>query len=127
MDAHNSGVLSVAVHSNFLISTATKSIKVWDLESQKMIAELTAPAAVKYVMIDPERRLFFTACEKSITIWNLISLSNEATLRCHRDEVRVLHNWGDYLFSGGKGSPNGGSLLIWDLRKLNPNQALEEK
>jgi hypothetical protein len=41
--------------------------------------------------------------------------------------VRTIHNSGDYLFTGGKGSNNGGSLLIWDLRKLNPNQALEEK
>ena len=31
VDAHASGVLSVAVHSNFLISTATKSIRIWDL------------------------------------------------------------------------------------------------
>ena len=125
IDAHSSGVLSVAVHSNFLISTANKSIRIWDLETHKSIAELQAPAAVKHVMIDPERRLFFTACEKTITIWNLISLEVEGMLKCHRDEVRVLHGTGDYLFSGGKGSSNGGSLLVWDLRKLNPNQALE--
>jgi len=53
VDAHVSGVLSVAVHSNFLISTANKSIRLWDLESMKMIAELPAPSAVRHVMIDP--------------------------------------------------------------------------
>lgn len=53
VDAHASGILSVAVHSNFLISTANKSIRLWDLESMKMIAELQAPSAVKHVMIDP--------------------------------------------------------------------------
>ena len=53
MDAHSSGVLSVAVHSNFLISTASKSIRLWDFESMKMIAELQAPSAVRHVMIDP--------------------------------------------------------------------------
>jgi WD40 repeat protein len=78
-------------------------------------------------MIDPERKLFYTACEKMVTIWDLISLETKGILKCHRDEVRVIHNHGDYLFTGGKGTPNGGSLLIWDLRKLNPNQALEEK
>jgi hypothetical protein len=36
-----------------------------------MIAELAAPAAVKHVMIDPERRIFFTVCEKSVTIWDI--------------------------------------------------------
>ena len=48
-------------------------------------------------------------------------------LKCHRDQVQAIHGWGDYVFTGGKGSVNAGSLLIWDLRKLNPNQALEEK
>ena len=117
----------MSLHSNFLISTATKSIRVWDLESGKMISELQAPSAVRYVMIDPERRLFFTACEKSVTIWDLISLEVQCVLKCHRDQVQAIHGWGDYVFTGGKGSVNAGSLLIWDLRKLNPNQALEEK
>lgn len=49
----------------------------------------------------------------------------QGVLKCHRDEVRAIHTYGDYVFTGGKGSPNGGSLLVWDLRKLNPNQALE--
>ena len=31
VDAHSSGVLSMAAHSNFLISTANKSIKIWDI------------------------------------------------------------------------------------------------
>ena len=52
-----------------------------------------------------------------------MTLRNEATLKCHKDEVKALHNYGDYLFTGGKGTTNGGSLLIWDLRKINPNHA----
>jgi len=92
-----------------------------------MIAELQAPGAVKYVMIDPERHLFYTACDKTVTFWDLISLEGKTVLKSHRDEVRVIHGRGDYLFTGGKGTPNGGSLMIWDMRKLNPNQAMEEK
>lgn len=45
-------------------------------------------------------------------------------MKCHKDEVKVINNYGEYIFTGGKGSHNGGSLLVWDLRKLNPNQAL---
>jgi hypothetical protein len=41
--------------------------------------------------------------------------------------VRALHKWGDYIFSGGKGTSTAGSLLIWDFRNLNPLQAMEEK
>lgn len=127
VDAHNSGVLSMSLHENFLISTATKSIRIWDLESGKMMAELQAPSAVRYVMIDPERRLFLTACDKTVTIWDLISLQVKTALKGHKDQVQAIHGCGDYIFTGGKGSPNSGSLLVWDLRKLNPNQPLEEK
>ena len=67
-----------------------------------------------------------TTCDKSITIWDLISLEVKGVLKC-KDETRVLHEWGDYIFSGGKGTPGSGSLLIWDLRKLNPLQPMEEK
>lgn len=38
IEAHSSSILSIAVHSNFLISTATKSLKIWDLENKKVIA-----------------------------------------------------------------------------------------
>lgn len=92
-----------------------------------MLAELQAPSAVRYVKIDPERRLFLTACEKTVTIWDLISLEVRAVLKGHKDQVQTIHGYGDFVFTGGKGSPSSGSLLVWDLRKLNPNQALEEK
>ena len=48
-------------------------------------------------------------------------------LKSHRDEVRTICSLNDYLFTGGKGSNNGSSLLIWDMRKLNMNQPLEDK
>lgn len=100
------------------------------MENGKIISDLTGPqinGSVKYVTIDPIRRLFFSACEKTVTIWDLVTLEVQGTLKCHKDEVRAIHVHGDYIFTGGKGTANGGSLLVWDLRKLNPNQALEEK
>lgn len=53
-----------------------------------------------------------------------MTLEVQGTLKCHKDEVKAIHVHGDYIFTGGKGTANGGSLLVWDLRKLNPNQAL---
>ena len=49
------------------------------------------------------------------------------SLKSHKDEVRTISGVNDYIFTGGKGSSNGGSLLIWDMRKLNMSQPLEEK
>jgi hypothetical protein len=56
IDAHNSAILSMAAHANILISTGTKSLKIWDLETSKIISDLSGPylaGFVKYVMVDP--------------------------------------------------------------------------
>jgi WD40 repeat protein len=67
----------VAVHESLLVSSATKNIRVWDLESRKLISDLTGPqltGSVKYVLIDPIRGLFLSACDKTVTIWDLVTL-----------------------------------------------------
>jgi WD40 repeat protein len=77
IDAHNSSVLSVAVHESFLISSATKNIRIWDLENKKLISDLTGPqlnGSVKFILVDPIRSLLFTACEKTVTMWDLVTL-----------------------------------------------------
>lgn len=77
IDAHNSAVLSVALHESLLVSSATKNIRVWDLENKKLISDLTGPqlaSSVKYVLIDPIRGLFLSACERTVTIWDLVTL-----------------------------------------------------
>lgn len=63
-----------------------------------------------------------TACEKVVTIWDLITLNVECSLKAHKDEVRTMHIANDLLFTGGKGLANSGSLLMWDLRCLDPNK-----
>ena len=125
----NSGpVLSLATHANMLISTGTKSLKIWDLETSKVISDLSGPhlsGFVKFVAVNPEMRVMVTACDKIVTIWDLITLNVEGQLKAHKDEVRTMHMVGDYLFSAGKGGTNSGSLLAWDFRNLNPNCPLE--
>jgi WD40 repeat protein len=56
LDAHNSSVLSIATHANMLISTSTKSLKIWDLETSKIISDLSGSylsGLVKYVLVHP--------------------------------------------------------------------------
>lgn len=62
-----------------------------------------------------------------MTIWDLITLNVECSLKAHKDEVRAMHITKDLLFTGGKGLANSGSLLMWDLRCLDPNKPQEEK
>ena len=99
----------------------------WDLETGKIISDLGGqPLAgyVRSVLVDAERRLMVTACEKVITVWNMVNMAVVMSLKGHKDDVRTLHMTDGVLFSGGKGTGNTPSLLIWDLRSTQP---LDEK
>jgi WD40 repeat protein len=72
---------------------------------------------IKAMAFMPEHNIFLTACDKSISIWDTISLQSVGRLPAHKDEVRVLHTYDNYLFSAGKGSGNTPALFIWDLRQ----------
>lgn len=75
-----------------------------------------------------DRNVFVTASDKTIILWDAYSLTQIETLKGHKEEIRALATGGDknnLLFSGGKGSVNGGSLLVWDLRKMKT--PIEEK
>lgn len=69
-----------------------------------------------------QRTLLVTASDKNIILWDMVSLTQVAHLKGHKEEIRALTVGGqndNLLFSGGKGSANGGSLLLWDLRKAS--------
>jgi len=66
------------------------------------------------VAIDPIRPLFFTACDKIVSIWESSTLELKGTLKAHKDEVRTIHISGNYLFTGGKGTNNS-------IRRMNIN------
>ena len=69
-----------------------------------------------------ERKLLLTASDKSIILYDQISLTQVAILKGHKEEIRALAVQplsNGQLFSAGKGSQQGGSLLIWDLRKAH--------
>lgn len=74
---------------------------------------------IKCMTIWESKNLLLTASDKSILLWDLISLTNVGVLKGHKDEIRTMNITSDQnlLFSGGKGTNNGGALLIWDLRK----------
>lgn len=71
-----------------LISSSTKSLKIWDLDQTKIIADLSGPhlpGLVKYILVDPERSIMLTACEKSVTIWDLVAINVVCSLKGHKD------------------------------------------
>lgn len=57
-ESHTNPVLSLTCHSNMLISTSMKSLKLWDLETNKIISDLTGNylnGYVKCVVVEPEK------------------------------------------------------------------------
>jgi WD40 repeat protein len=69
----------------------------------------------------------FTTSDKFINVWDLRTFKSEITLKGHKDEIRQLHIHKDTLFSAGKGTVNGGSLLVWDLRGRMSFENIVEK
>jgi WD40 repeat protein len=99
----------------------------WDIESRKVISDVGGQHLAGYVrsvVVDPERRLMMTACEKNITIWDMVNMEVVSTLKGHKDDIRTLYMADGVLFSGGKSNANSSSLFIWDLRS---SQAVDEK
>ena len=60
-------------------------------------------------------------------MWDSRSYNSVAILKAHKDEVRTLHYKENILFSGGKSNGGCGSLLLWDLRKIQQFTPIEEK
>ena len=65
----------------------------------------------------PESSVIVTACDRTIGLWDTISLKNVGKLVGHKDEIRALHTHDNYLFSAGKGNSSAGSLIVWDIRQ----------
>lgn len=86
------------------------------------VSDISAHSSfIKCMTIWEERNLLITASDKTIMLWDTISLTNVGKLQGHREEIKALNVAKDsnLLFSAGKGSVDSGALFIWDVRK-NP-------
>ena len=119
-DAHKSRVYCVKAVGNQLYSTADKSLKIWDLETMKYIADLPEKIGlVKAIAYWKERNLLLTAAEKSIMLWDVISLTNVGVIKGHKEEIKDLQlvPGSELLFAASKGSATSAGLMVYDLRK----------
>lgn len=74
---------------------------------------------VKAIAFWKERNLLLTAAERTIVMWDVISLTNVGTFKGFKDEIKALHlvPEKELLFAASKGGAQGGGLLIYDPRK----------
>jgi WD40 repeat protein len=127
---HNGQILSIASDGALLFASSNKSMKLWDIERDMAEkSDLKAPSGiVRKVHFWSGRQIMMAAYDKSIILWDMVSLTSIGNLKVHKEDIRALATGGStnsLLFSGGKGNPSGGALVIWDIRmQLAP---LEEK
>ena len=57
-------------------------------------------------------------------IWDLISLTNVATLKAHNEDINMLQKGKNILVSGGVSAFSNPALYVWDLKTSSP---LEER
>ena len=81
---------------------------------------------VRSIAVHAGERMVMTAGDRTIQVWDLVSLTNIHTFRVPIDETRALFvdEGRQLLFSGGKGTAKRGGLLVWDLRR---DELLDER
>ena len=120
-----------------LYSTSMKNLKVWDLTTLQLIADIKAHSGVikqvKAMHMGPNgqlvgEKIFATAGDKhdkTVQLWDMTTLKSVATLKGHRGEIRALEfsKDGKYLFSAGMGG-----MLVWDVRNTaSPIELIEKQ
>jgi len=71
-----------------LVSSATRSVRLWDLETNQLNSDITGTnlnSFVRCLAISQEKQLLAAACDKIITLWDLRTSNNEGVLRGHKD------------------------------------------
>ena len=80
---------------------------------------------IKSLCVLPEQKLLAAACDKYIMLWDLVSLTNVATLKAHQEDINALKRGDNILVSGGLSGFNSPSLYVWDLRTSSPIEERE--
>ena len=58
-----------------LYSSTNRYFNVWSLDTYEMISEQAAhQSVIKAMVVWPEKNVLVTACDKTISLWDLVSL-----------------------------------------------------
>lgn len=81
---------------------------------------------IRSLCVLPEQKLLAAACEKFIMLWDLVSLTNVATLKAHQGDINTLRRGENILVSGGASDfDSSPTLYVWDLRTSSPVEERE--
>ena len=90
------------------------------------ISDIVAHTGViKSLWVLPDQKLLASASDKVIMLWDLVSLTNVATLKAHQEDINILQKGSKILVSGGASGFNSPGLFVWDLRASTPIEERE--
>lgn len=80
---------------------------------------------IKSLCVLQDQKLLAAACDKYIMLWDLVSLTNVATLKAHQGDINALKRGKNILVSGGSSGFENSTLYVWDLRTSSPIEERE--
>lgn len=126
-NAHNGPIYSIATMENQLYTCSKKSLKIWDIDTMDCISDIAAHGGViRSLCVLPEQKLLASASDKVIMLWDLVSLTNVATLKAHQEDINILQKGSKILVSGGVSGFDSCGLYVWDLRTSSPIEEREK-
>lgn len=126
-NAHAGPIYSIATMENQLYTCSKKSLKIWDIDTMDCISDIAAHTGViKSLCVLPDQKLLASASDKVIMLWDLVSLTNVATLKAHQEDINILQKGSKILVSGGTSGFNSPGLYVWDLRASTPIEEREK-
>lgn len=84
-------MFALASVGNQLYSTSNKSLKIWDLERFTTVSDISVnQGIIKSLAVMNGQRILLTASDKTIYLYDMISLTLAGKLQNHREEIRAM-------------------------------------
>jgi WD40 repeat protein len=116
------------------IADLSGSVKLWDVETGRLVRRLAKSEAVDTVVFSPDARWLASrsSSDKEVRIWSVATGRLDRTLRGHKLPVTALTfcPTGKRLVSAGGGdriaAPGRGEVIVWDVESGTPMYRLDE-
>lgn len=111
---HTDGIMCLQFdHSVLITGSYDTTVRVWDIETGKLLRILTGHArGVRALMFD-DSKLITGSMDRTIRIWNYRTGECVSVLRGHTDGVLSLHFDSDLLASGSADN----TIRVWNFRE----------
>lgn len=110
--AHDSDILSTVIYNNYLITgSSDKTIKIWDLDSFKLINTLIAHTGGVYSLVLQNNKLISSSTDKTIRIWDLDNFKLLTSILAHENQIYCLYCKDNFLISSSLDK----TIKIWNI------------